>query len=544
MIRILLLCTATALLVGCAASAARPPADVDMQRFMRDVERLSSDAFGGRAPASAGERLTVDYLVSAFREAGLVGGNDGSFLQEVPLVAITATDVAPLTFGDASGAVALKMGEEAIVWTKRLTERVAVDDSEVVFVGYGIVAPEYDWNDYAGVDVRGKTVVMLVNDPGFASGDDALFTGRRMTYYGRWTYKFEEAARQGASGAILVHETEAAGYPWAVVSGGWSGPQFDLETADGNASRAAFEGWISDAAATRLFARFGHDYSALRDRAGAPGFEAVAIDALASTAISNTLERSVSNNVVAVLPGDVPGESVGYSAHWDHLGTTVIDDGDGIYNGAVDNATGTAALLEIARVLASEPRRRSYVFLAVTAEESGLLGSAWFARNPTVPLATMAALINIDSMVVIGETRDVAVVGYGSSELEDYLAAAAAEQGRRLEPESSPEKGFFYRSDHFNFAKQGVPVLYAESGIDHVEFGADYGAARAAEYISEHYHKPSDEVRDNWDLSSAEQDLRLYISVGRMLANTAAWPEWFAGNEFRSKRDESTDARR
>ncbi len=532
-----------AVIAGCAASPGSDLQRIDMQRYMSDVRILASDEFGGRAPSSPGEQLTVDYLVEAFSDAGLVGANNGSFIQEVPLVALTAVDVEPLQITDEDGALSLAMGDEAIVWTKRVTERSELDNSEMVFVGYGIVAPEYGWNDYAGVDVRGKTVVMLVNDPGYASGDEALFTGRKMTYYGRWTYKYDEAARQGASGAILVHETAAAGYPWEVVSGGWSGPLFDLESADGNASRAAIEGWISEPAATRVFARLGHDYTALRDAAGEASFNAVDLGARASTSVVNTLQRSRSRNVVAMLPGEVEGESVAFSAHWDHMGTKPGADGDTIYNGALDNATGTAALLEIARVLADEPRRRSYLFFALTAEESGLLGSAWLAQNPVQPLETMAGLINIDSMVMIGQTHDVAVVGYGASELETYLEKVATAQGRRLEPESSPEKGFFYRSDHFNFAKVGVPVLYAESGIDHVERGREYGAAKVADYISNDYHKPSDEVRDDWDLSSAEQDLALYLGVARLLANSDDWPGWTPGNEFKSKRDESASAR-
>ena len=544
--RIWIIAVAACALAGCATSGgtAAPVATPDMARWLEDVRILSSDAFGGRAPASTGERLTVDYLVRAFEAAGAVGGNDGSFVQQVPLVAVTGTITAPLQVtGDDGSQMTLAPGDEAVFWTRRLVDSIALSDSDLVFVGYGVVAPEYGWDDYAGIDVRGKTVVMLVNDPGFATGDPDLFTGRAMTYYGRWTYKFEEAARQGAAAAILVHEEAAAGYPWGVVRNGWTGPQFDLQRADGNAGRARLEGWITTDAARRLFGGLGADFDALSRAAQARGFEAVALGGRASAAVDNAIESSVSSNVVALLPGTVPGESVGVSAHWDHLGTDPAADGDGIYNGAVDNATGTAALLEMARVLAAEPRRRSIVFIAVTAEESGLLGSAWYAAHPTVPLETMAGLINIDSMVVTGATRDVEVVGFGSSEMEGLLEAAAARQDRVLVAEATPEKGFFYRSDHFNFAKRGVPVLYAESGVQHIGRGTAYGEAAAADYISNRYHQPSDAFDATWDVSSAAADLELYLDVVRALANGTAWPEWREGSEFRRVREASRASR-
>ena len=521
-----------------APSGGSETAGVDIERFRNDLVALSSDAFGGREPSTDGEKKTVEYLIQAFKEAGLVGGNNGSFTQDVPLVAITAESVVPLKVTGDAGEVEFMMGREAVAWTKRVVEEVTVQDSEVVFVGYGVVAPEYGWNDYEGLDVAGKTVVMLVNDPGFASGDETLFNGRSMTYYGRWTYKFEEAARQGATGAIIVHATEAAGYPWLVVQGGWNGAQYDLQRPDGNASRAAFEGWISSAAAERLFAEFGHDFGALSAAALSREFEPVALGGSASIAITNTLERSQSKNVVALLPGTTaPDETVGFSAHWDHLGTVENGEEDGIFNGAVDNASGTAGLLEMARVLAEQEHRRSLLFIAVTAEESGLLGSDWFADQPTVPLAKMAGLINIDAMNTIGPTRDVVVVGHGSSELEGLLERAASTQGRVLVPETTPEKGFFYRSDHFNFAKRGVPVLYAESGIDHVDGGPEYGAAKAAEYVSSRYHSPADEITDDWEWAGMALDLELYLAVARELANTEEWPNWYAGNEFRQLRD-------
>ncbi|MEL7296166.1 MAG: M28 family metallopeptidase [Pseudomonadota bacterium] len=531
--------------VAAADAQAQPTvASVDMNRFRRDLEVLSSDAFGGRSPSSQGEQKTTEYLINEFKAAGLVGGNDGGFLQEVPLVEITANTLSPMTFESSESSESFTLADEArVMWTKRVVEKSAIADSPVVFVGYGIVAPEYDWNDYAGIDVAGKTVVMLVNDPGFATGDPDLFNGRSMTYYGRWTYKYEEASRQGAAGVILVHELEAAGYPWIVVSGGWNGPQFDLESADGNASRAAIESWITMPAAEALFRYAGFNYAALRSAASKPGFKPIEFPVTVSASLSNSLKRSKSNNVIAMLPGTISDETVAFSAHWDHLGSVDAGGADGIYNGAVDNASGTAALLEMARVLSKESRRRSYLFLAVTAEESGLLGSAWYARNPTVTLEKMAALINIDAMGVIGPTRDVAVIGYGSSTLEDVLSDVAAAQDRVLAPESTPEKGFFYRSDHFNFAKYGVPVLYAKAGVDHREKGREYGLAATAKHTAERYHQPSDEIHDGWDWRGMQEDLALYLGVARLVANEDTWPQWREGNEFKGIRDASADQR-
>ncbi|MEL7310184.1 MAG: M28 family metallopeptidase [Pseudomonadota bacterium] len=534
---------------GCGQDTSEPAveaarAEISIERYRADVSTLSSDEFEGRAPSSEGERKTVEYLIEGFKAAGAVGGNDGEFTQAVPLVAITATEVSPLRIGTEDGAIELAPGRQAVTWTKQVVESVAVDESPMVFVGYGIVAPEYGWNDYEGVDVAGKTVVMLVNDPGFVTGDDALFTGRRMTYYGRWTYKFEEAARQGATGAILVHETEAAGYPWLVVAGGWTGPQFDLERENGNADRAVFEGWISSASANEVFDAAGMDFAASAQAATQRGFKAQPMPTTASVSISNSLERSNSQNVVALLPGDeAPDEYVAFSAHWDHLG--IVDNGeeDGVFNGAVDNATGTAAMLELARVLGAEPRRRSLLFVVVTAEESGLLGSAWFAQNPTVPLERTAGLINIDAMSIIGPTRDVTMIGYGSSSLQDYLTAAAAAQSRTVEDEPTPEKGFFYRSDHFNFAKAGVPVLYAKGGVDHLVHGREYGQTALAEHTSTRYHRPSDEIHEGWDFDGLLADLELYRSVAERLANTDDWPIWSEQSEFRGVREASKSAR-
>jgi Zn-dependent M28 family amino/carboxypeptidase len=413
-------------------------------------------------------------------------------------------------------------------------------------VGYGIVAPEYDWNDYAGMDVRGKTVVMLVNDPGFASRDPALFNGTAMTYYGRWTYKYEEAARQGAAGALIVHETAAAGYPWDVVTGSWAGPQFDLGAADRNLHRTVIEGWLSREAAGEVFKRAGLDLDALARAAAQPGFRARPMDMSISVGVTNSISRSESRNVVGRIEGAThPEETIAYMAHWDHLGMDQALDGDQIFNGAVDNASGLAGLLELARVFGRTARpERSLVFLALTAEESGLLGSQYYAEQPLYPLATTVAAFNMDGLNVDGPTHDVVVVGHGSSELEEYLAAAVAEQGRVIVAEPTPEKGFFYRSDHFNFASQGVPVLYAKSGVDHATGGVTYGRRKAWEYAALRYHKVSDEFDPEWDLRGAVEDLTLLYRVGLQLANSRAFPNWYPGNEFRALRDSSAALRR
>lgn len=543
-------------MVGCAperepavepAPGADAPADaaelarrVSLDAYRDNVRTMSADEFGGRAPASAGEELTVDFLVAKFKALGLRGGAaDGGFEQSVPVVGITGSNFSGLDIETDAESLSASIGNQAVVWTKRVIESISVSDSPLVFVGYGIVAPEYGWDDYAGIDVRGKTVVMLVNDPGFASGDDAFFNGRAMTYYGRWTYKFDEAARQGATGAILVHETEPAGYPWDVVTGSWTGPQFDLVTADRNMGRTEFESWIDRPFAEALFAATGRSYEEERDAAGRPGYRAFDMGATISVSFDNTLETSATRNVIARLDGTTAADEViAYSAHWDHLGTAEEGEGDRIFNGAVDNATGTAALIELARILSeSGPLPRSHLFIALAAEESGLLGSAWYASNPSVDLAKMVALINMDSMNVLGPTNDVTVIGYGSSELEELLATAAAEQGRRLEREPTPEKGFFYRSDHFNFARQGVPVLYAEGGVDHRERGREYGLAFNADYVANRYHKPGDEYDPEWDLRGVAEDIGLYAAVGLRLSQPGLWPNWYEGNEFRALRD-------
>lgn len=529
-------------LLGCTSGVTLDEArsGIDDQVLHAHIETLSSDAFEGRGPSSAGEEMTLDYLTEQFQAIGLEPGPDGSYLQEVPLVTLTADPNTALTVSGREQTQRFTYGKQYIGWTKRVTAATELEASDLVFVGYGIVAPEYGWNDYEGLDMRGKTAVILVNDPGFATRNETLFNGHIMTYYGRWTYKYEEAARQGAAGAIIVHETAPAGYPWQVVSGSWSGPQFDLVRSDNNMGRPLVEGWVRVDAAESLFEQAGLDYYDLAAQAASVGFEAVPLGLTASAELNNRVVRSASHNVYGVLPGsERPDEYVIYTAHWDHLGKADGMAGDNIYNGALDNATGLAGLLELAEAFGSLKERpaRSIVFLAVGAEEAGLLGSAYYASNPVYPLAQTAAVINMDGLNIWGAMRDITVVGYGNSELDDYIEAAAQAVGRVVRPDPEPEKGFFYRSDHFSFAKEGVPALYTGVGIDHVEHGPEWTLQQRVEYTAQRYHKPGDEYDPNWDLTGAVDDLILLFNVGHRIAEEATWPAWREGTEFKAKRD-------
>lgn len=512
---------------------------------MKEATRtLSSDEFEGRAPGTPGEAKTLAYLVEQFQKAGLQPGNNGSWFQDVPLVAITAQNVSPLSFTGGSQPMSLKYGPEFVAGTYRVTPNIAVKDSPVVFVGYGINAPEKGWNDYAGVDVKGKTVVILVNDPDWeTAGLQGEFNGQAMTYYGRWTYKFEEAARQGAAAALIVHDTQPAAYGWNVVQSSWTGEQQVADAANGHSDQTAANGWIQLDKAKALFASAGQDFDKLSAAAKVKGFKAVPLGQVkASVSFDNVIRKHASKNVIGILPGAKrPDEYVLYTAHWDHLGRCeAAPDGDDICNGAVDNATGTAALVAIAKANkdAGAPDR-SLVFLAVTAEESGLLGSKYYGDNPVYPLAKTVGGVNIDAMNLTPPAKNVVVMGMGKSQLDDYLKAALAKQGRMANAEPTPEKGFYYRSDHFMLAKHGVPMLYFDAGDDLVEGGRDAGRAAAADYEKNKYHGPKDEFDPKWNWAGAEKDLQVYYAVGRMLAMTAAWPNWVEGDEFRAARDKS-----
>jgi Zn-dependent M28 family amino/carboxypeptidase len=509
--------------------------------YREHVKILSSDEFGGRGPASPGEELTLADLVDKFTSLGLAPGNGDSYVQDVPLRSVEVVNKPQLRFSGGSGEdLVLGYGSDQVVFTRRQIPDSNLSASEMIFVGYGINAPERNWNDYAGVDVRGKTVVILVNDPGYATQDPSLFNGNAMTYYGRWTYKYDEAARQGAAGAIIIHDIKPAGYPWSTVKNSWTGPQFDIVRPDAGADLAAVEGWITRENAVALFEKAGLDLEDLYQRAKTPGFLAVPMPTSAATTLENKTGDVVSKNVVALLPGGEASDEVFlYMAHWDHLGTDPSIEGDGIYNGALDNATGTAGLLELAAAFASLPERprRSVMFVSVTAEEQGLLGSLYYATNPLHPLADTVAGLNMDGLNPFGKTRDVTVVGHGFSELDLILAAAAGEQGRTLAPDPEAEKGYYFRSDHFPLAKLGVPMMYPGQGYDNVEKGPAYGKAMADDYTANRYHRVSDEYSEDWDVTGAIEDLQLYFKAGFDIANDNSWPNWNEGNEFKANRD-------
>jgi Zn-dependent M28 family amino/carboxypeptidase len=502
---------------------------------MAHVAVLSSDEFEGRSPGTRGEELTVDYISRAFADVGLEPGADGGWVQEVPLATAEVVNNPTLRIGTNEYAY----GTDFVAWTKRQNApTISLDNAELVFVGYGVTAPENQWDDYAGVDVRGKIVVILINDPDFDTADNRGFGGRAMTYYGRWTYKYEEAARRGAAGALIVHEEAAAAYPWAVVQSSWTGPQHDLARDDLGAHRVEVEGWITNRVARDLFARAGLDFDAERGRAQNRGFTPVSLRQTASITLETHIERHMSRNVVGVLPGrERPQEAVLYGAHWDHLGRCTPVDGDDICNGARDNATGIAGLIELARRHAADGApERSIGFIAFTAEESGLLGSQYYAEHPVFAPRDTAAMINMDGLNTVGPTRDMSVVGHGQSNLDQILIEVARGQGRAVNPEAYPERGGFYRSDHFNFARIGVPALYAGAGNDLVEGGVERSRALGEAYIANRYHKPDDEITPDWNMSGATQDLEALYAVGRTVADSDQWPQWSETSEFRAAR--------
>lgn len=559
--KLMLVLAATAALAACKQEpeapaappeAATPPAaahaftaEITEADFADMVKTLSSDAFEGRAPGSVGEEKTAAYLEAQMKRIGLQPGNNGSYFQDVPMVETTADESATtLKLTTAKGARDLTFGTDYVIGTRTGQTDVKLDASELVFVGYGVDAPEQQWNDYAGQDWTGKTVVMFVNDPGFHGKDETLFGGNRMTYYGRWTYKFEEAARKGAAAALIVHDTAGASYGWDVVKNSWAGPQYDLPAKDDPDKRIPLQGWLSAEAAKQLFADAGLDLDAAYASAGKRGFKPVPLKAQVSASLKSSITEKTSRNVIGVLPGaSKPDEAVLYMAHWDHLGKHEGEEGDNIYNGAVDNATGVAGILEIAEAFAhQEPKpARSVVFVAVTLEESGLLGSKYYVAHPTFPLNKIAGVINLDAMSVGGKSRDFVVTGKGNSELEDMLKVYADQQGRVLTEEGNPAGGYYFRSDHFNFAKAGVPALYAKGGNDLLEGGVDAGKAASEEY-AKRYHQPSDEMHEGWKLDGVVQDLQALYGVGKDLAVADKWPNWYEGNPFKAARDKMRPA--
>jgi Zn-dependent M28 family amino/carboxypeptidase len=546
--------TGTASAPGTPETTATYPAEVKSavesmsgDDLLKHIKVLASDEYEGRGPGTPGEEKTVNYLTEQFKKLGLKPGNpDGTYIQKVPLAGFTSQPTVSLSAGNKK--MDLTNLTDYVAVSRRFVPDVKVDNSEMVFVGYGVVAPEYGWDDYKGVDVKGKTIVMLINDPAIPDPSDAskpdekMFKGKSMTYYGRWTYKYEIASEKGAAAAIIIHETGPAGYPWEVVSGSWGRENFDIKSPDKNMKRVAVESWLHLDRAKELFAATGKNFDQLKKEALSKDFKPVPLGAKASFTIKNTLREVDSRNVVAKLEGADPklkDEYVIYSAHWDHLGKDEKLQGDQIFNGALDNASGTAGLLELAEGFTRlpAPPKRSVLFLAVTAEEKGLLGAKYYAEHPLYPLEKTLANINMDGVNQWGRTKDIVIVGIGNSTLDDLLTAAARVQGRTIKPDPEPEKGFFYRSDHFEFAKQGVPALYTDTGEEYVGKTEGYSQQKRDEYTSKDYHKPSDEVKPDWDLTGAIDDLRLLLLVGREVADGNQWPEWKPGTEFKAKRE-------
>jgi len=541
------------LLAACAGeekidrSALEPALNaITSEGMLGHIRTLASDAYEGRAPGTPGEDSTVAYLTAQFKSLGLAPGNpDGSYVQNVELVGYTGTSTATVRVGREN--LTMRPLQDFVAVSRHDTTEINVANSEIVFVGYGVVAPEYGWDDYRGVDVKGKTVLIMVGDPPIPDPadstqlDSTMFRGKAMTYYGRWTYKYEMASEKGAAAAIIIHRTGPAGYPWDVVSGSWGQENLDIPSS-GASTRVPVEGWITEQKARELFLASGRDFDGVSAHAAQRDFTPLPIFGTASWRVRNTTRRIQSRNVIAKLEGSDPtlkNEYVVYSAHWDHFGKNPSLQGDQILNGALDNASGTAQMLEIAKAFTqlSTPPKRSILFLAVTAEEAGLLGAKYYAQHPLYPLTQTLANINIDGANQWGRTSDVVVIGLGNSTLDDLLDSVVTASGRTIVPDPESEKGFFYRSDHFEFAKEGVPALYADAGVNYVGKPAGWGLQKRAEYTANDYHKPSDDVKADWDLSGAVEDGQMLFEVGYRIAQSSQWPEWKPGTEFKAKRE-------
>jgi Zn-dependent M28 family amino/carboxypeptidase len=540
-------------LFGCSSAPSAPDAALralSADRLLGHIRTLSSDEYEGRGPGSKGGQLTIKYVEDQYRSSGLEPGNpDGTYLQSVPLVSITPDKGMKLTLVGHGRTLEPKFQDDYVAWSKRVTDSSSVD-ADLVFVGYGVQAPEFQWDDFKGMDVKGKVIVVLVNDPPVpdpsdpAKLDPNTFGGSAMTYYGRWTYKFEKAAQMGAAGCVIIHQTDRAGYPWEVVRNSWAGTQFDLVTPDKNMGRLAVESWITSDFAAKLFRMAGQDPDKLIEAAARRDFKPVPLGIHEKLTIHNSLQTIDSNNVIAKITGSRPelkNTYVVYTAHWDHFGIGPEVNGDKIYHGAVDNASGTSALLEIARAYKqlAKPPSRTILFLSVTAEEQGTLGSKYYAEHPLYPLARTAADINMDGMNVHGLTRDIVQIGRGASSLDEIIEAVAKEQGRVVKTDPESEKGYYYRSDHFEFAKRGVPAFDPNEGVDFIGKPDGWGLEARRKYTAENYHKPSDTIKPDWDLSGAVQDCQLFLLVGYRIANDSRMPEWKPGAEFKAIRDAS-----
>ena len=502
---------------------------------------LSSDEFMGRMPFTEGEQLTTSFLESKFKEMGLEPGNGDSYFQEVPMVSIITYPEQSMEFKSAQGSVVGEGMKDFVIWTQRTDSVVRIQDAEVVFAGFGIVAPEYGWDDYKNLDVKGKIVVVMINDPGFGSEDPTFFKGNTMTYYGRWTYKYEEAVRQGALGCLIVHNTIPAGYGFNNIQNSWKASKLYLDDRGQDKYKLGFEGWITLPFAKQLFEKMGKNQSELLQNARTPGFQGFSTGMTLSTSLAVQPTYNITKNVIAKVTGKTaPEEVIIYTAHWDHIGIGKPDEtGDSIYNGALDNASGTAALLALAKAFKTDEQPdRTVVFLSVTAEEQGLWGSAYYAKHPIYPKEKTVANINMDGVNPYGKMKDVSVIGVGQSEMEDLLDEELKKLGRYAAPEPNPVVGYYFRSDHFNFAKIGIPALYIGTGIDHVEKGKEYGKQLQEEYVAQYYHKPADAYDPKrWNLDGAVDDVQLLYQVGRNLANSTKWPGWKEGSEFKAIRD-------
>lgn len=514
----------------------------NQETYVSHIKTLASDEFMGRMPFTEGETKTIAYVEDQYKSIGLEPGNGNSYLQEVPMVEITTTAAPAMTVSTAKNKFSLDGLKDYVIWTQRTEENIELKSEDLVFAGFGIVAPEYNWNDYAGLDVKDKVVLVIVNDPGFGSQDERLFKGNTMTYYGRWTYKYEEAARQGAKGCIIIHDDVPAGYGFWVVQNSWNTSKLYLDERGKEVYYCATVGWVSQPAAKKLFEAAGIDWATTISAARQPGFKGMPMGLKLSTTLQVKTKYAKSYNVVGKLTGTKqPDEYIIYSSHWDHLGIGKADEkGDTIYNGAHDNASGTAGMMEIAKAFASLKSKphRSILFLSVTAEEQGLWGSEYYAQNPIYPKEKTVANINMDGINPYGKMKDIVVVGIGQSDLEEVLSDEAKQVGRYVSPEPNPVAGYYFRSDHFGFAKVGIPALYTHIGTDHVEKGVEYGKQIQADYVAKYYHKPSDEFDPSrWNLDGAIDDLQLLFQVGKRLSFETTWPQWKSNSEFKSIRD-------
>jgi len=540
-----LILSVTLLLTSCQPDYQKAESTINSKDMKRIVTEFSSDEFMGRKPFTEGEEKAVDFLINEYKRIGLEPAVNGSYIQEVPMVEVKNTPDEKMKFNIRYSSLELNYKDDFVAFSKQLVDEINLKNSDIVFAGYGIVAPEYNWNDYEGIDVKNKTVIVLVNDPGFGTEDKDFFNGNAMTYYGRWTYKFEEAARQGAKGILIIHETEPAGYPWSVVLNGATIPKLYLKPDDNYLSMCEMEGWITNNAAHELFSLTESNLDELKEKAKKPGFEPVNLNARINFSIKSSHQFATSKNVIGLLPGsDRADEVIIYSSHWDHLGIGEPMNGDSIYNGAVDNGTTTAWMLEIAEAFARLKRSpsRSIMILSPTAEEQGLLGSKYYVENPVFPLNKTVVNINNDLLLPFGPYKDIMITGYGQSELDDYIKRFAEKYDRYVLPDPNPHTGMYYRADHFSFARAGVPAMFARGNCDSREYGKEWAAQMEQEWLNYYYHKPTDEYDPKtWSFEGIVEDAKLMFRIGYELANSDYFPKWKEGSEFKKIRENYMD---